>query len=71
VLADRLVRCGREGADWRNLPPTLRDRASCHSGTFKITKEETGETLNNFNFRGGDLAVADWAYGTLNGIRIA
>jgi hypothetical protein len=40
------------------------------SGTFKITKEEPGETLNNFNFmgRGDDLAVADRRYGTLNGI---
>ncbi|MDR2444686.1 MAG: transposase, partial [Spirochaetaceae bacterium] len=39
------------------------------SDTFKITKEETGETLNNFNFRRGDLVVADRAYGTLNGIK--
>jgi Holliday junction resolvase len=29
------------------------------SDTFKITKEETGEILSNFNFRGGDLTVAD------------
>jgi hypothetical protein len=27
-------------------------------GTFKITKEETGETPGNFDFRRGDLAVA-------------
>jgi hypothetical protein len=38
------------------------------SDTFKITKEEIRETLSNFNFRGGDLAVADRAYGTLNGM---
>jgi hypothetical protein len=38
------------------------------SDTFKITKEEAGETLGNFDFRRGDLGVADRAYGTLNGI---
>jgi hypothetical protein len=30
-------------------------------GTFKTTKEETGEPPGNFNFRGGDLVVADRA----------
>jgi hypothetical protein len=39
------------------------------SSAFKITKEETGKTLSNFNFRGGDLAVADRAYGTLHGMK--
>jgi hypothetical protein len=38
------------------------------SETFKITKEETGETLSNFDFRRGDLVVADRAYGTLKGM---
>jgi hypothetical protein len=39
------------------------------SDTFKITKEEIGETLANFNFRRGDLVIADRAYGTLNGMK--
>ncbi|MDR0706638.1 MAG: transposase [Treponema sp.] len=38
-------------------------------GAFKIAKEEIGETLSNFNFIRGDLAVADQAYGTLNGMK--
>jgi hypothetical protein len=37
--------------------------------TFKITKEETGKTLSNFNFRRGDAVVADRAYGTLNDMK--
>jgi hypothetical protein len=37
-------------------------------GTFTITKEETGETPGNFDFRRGDVVVADRAYGTLNGM---
>jgi hypothetical protein len=37
--------------------------------TFKITKEEVGETPSNFDFRRGDLVVADRAYGTKKGVR--
>jgi hypothetical protein len=39
------------------------------SDTFKITKEETGETLSNVDFRRGDVVVADRAYGMLNGMK--
>jgi hypothetical protein len=37
--------------------------------SFKITKEETGETLTNFTFRKGDLVIADRMYGTVKGIK--
>jgi len=36
----------------------------CH----KITKQEIGETLLNFELQKGDLVIADRVYGTLNGI---
>jgi hypothetical protein len=35
---------------------------------YKITKEEIGEKLSNFSLVKGDLAIADRAYGTINGI---
>lgn len=34
----------------------------------KITTQDVGETLVNFELKAGDLVVADRAYGTLNGI---
>jgi hypothetical protein len=39
------------------------------SGTFKITKEEAGESPARFGFRRGYLVIAGRAYGTLNGIK--
>jgi transposase len=35
---------------------------------YKITKQEVGETLLNFELTEGDLVTADRAYGTINGI---
>jgi hypothetical protein len=35
---------------------------------YKITKEEIGEKLGNFSLAKGDLAIADRAYGTINGV---
>jgi hypothetical protein len=49
----------------------LHDGIDLHTMTrdpFKITQEEIGETLSNFDFRGSDLVVSDRAYGTLNGM---
>ena len=38
------------------------------SVTYKITKQEVGETLLNFELKRGDLAIGDRVYGTENGI---
>ena len=35
---------------------------------FKITTNEVGESLKNFEFKQNDLVLADRAYGTVNGI---
>jgi hypothetical protein len=66
VDASDVVEKGRNGETYR-LHYAI-DLHTMTSDTFKITKEETGETLSNFNFRCGDLVVADRAYGTLKGI---
>jgi hypothetical protein len=66
VDASEVVEKGRIGETYR-LHYAI-DLHTMTSDTFKITKEETGETLSNFNFRRGDLVVADRAYGTLKGI---
>jgi hypothetical protein len=62
-----VVEKGRSGKIYR-LHYAI-DLHTMTSDTFKITKEETGEKLDNFNLRRGDLVVADRAYGTLNGIK--
>ncbi|MDR0706854.1 MAG: transposase [Treponema sp.] len=61
-----MVEKGRSGETYR--PRYAIDLHAMTSDTFKITKEEIGETLSNFNFRRGDVVVADRAYGTLNGV---
>jgi hypothetical protein len=66
VDASDVVEKGRSGETYR-LHYAI-DLHTMTSDTFKITKEETGETLSNFDFRRGDLVVADRAYGTLKGI---
>jgi hypothetical protein len=67
VDASDVVEKGRSGKTYR-LHYAI-DLHTMTSDTFKITKEETGETLSNFDFRRGDLVVADRAYGTLNGMK--
>jgi hypothetical protein len=66
VDASDVVEKGRSGETYR-LHYAI-DLHTMTSDTFKITKEETGETLSNFDFRRGDLVVADRAYGTLKGM---
>lgn len=39
-----------------------------NSEMFKITTEQTGESLKNFELRPKDLVLADRAYGTISGI---
>ena len=36
--------------------------------SYKITKNDIGETLRNYQLHKGDLAICDRAYGTINGI---
>jgi hypothetical protein len=67
VDATDVVEKGRSGATY-HLHYAI-DLHTMTSDTFKITKEETGETLSNFDFRRGDLVVADRGYGTLNGMK--
>jgi hypothetical protein len=64
VDASDVVEKGRSGETYR-LHYAI-DLHTMTSDTFKITKEETGETLSNFNFRGGDLVVADRVKHCLN-----
>ncbi|MDR2802698.1 MAG: hypothetical protein LBB22_00220 [Treponema sp.] len=66
VDASDVVEKGRIGETYR-LHYAI-DLHMMTSDTFKITKEETGKTLSNFNFRRGDLVVADREYGTVKGI---
>jgi hypothetical protein len=61
-----VVEKGRNGETYR-LHYAI-DLHTMTGDTFNITKEETGETPSNFDFRRGDLVVADRAYGTLKGI---
>ena len=67
VDASDVVEKGRSGKTYRLHYAIDLHTMTCD--TFKITKEAVGETLSNFNFRGGDLVVADRAYGTLNGMK--
>ena len=39
-----------------------------HAALYKITGNDVGEQLSNFDFEENDLAIADRAYGTFNGI---
>jgi hypothetical protein len=66
VDASDVVEKGRSGKTYRLHYAT--DLHTMTSDTFKITKEEVGESLANFDFRQGDLVIADRAYGTLNGL---
>ncbi|MDR2795710.1 MAG: transposase [Spirochaetaceae bacterium] len=67
VDASDVVENGRSGETYR-LHYAI-DLHTMTSDTFKITKEEIGEKLSNFDFRRGDLVVVDRAYGTLNGMK--
>jgi hypothetical protein len=67
VDASDVVEKGRSGETYR-LHYAI-DLHTMTSDTFKITKEETGETLSNFDFRRGDVVIADRAYGTLKGMK--
>jgi hypothetical protein len=66
VDASDVVEKGRSGETYR-LHYAI-DLHTMTSDTFKITKEQTGETLGNFTFRRGDLVIADRAYGTVKGM---
>jgi hypothetical protein len=67
VGASDVVEKGRSGETYR-LHYAI-DPHTMTSGTFNITKEETGETRCHFDFSAGDVVVADRAYGTLNGMK--
>jgi hypothetical protein len=66
VDASDVVEKGRSGETYR--PHYAIDLHTMTGSTFTITKEEVGETPSNFDFRWGDVVVADRAYGTLNGM---
>jgi hypothetical protein len=44
------------------------DIFTLNTASHKITDNKTGEKMNNFTLTKGDLAIADRAYGTINGI---
>ncbi|MDR1580822.1 MAG: transposase [Synergistaceae bacterium] len=64
--ASDVVEKGRSGQTFR-LHYGL-DIFKMTSVFYKITKQEVGETLRNFELSEGDLVIADRAYGTMNGI---
>jgi hypothetical protein len=66
VDASDVVEKGRSGETYR-LHYAI-DIFSLQSHSYKITKEEVGETLNNFMFASGDLVMGDRIYGTITGI---
>ena len=69
IDASDVVEKGRSGQIYR-LHYAI-NLFSLQSYLYKITKEEVGETLRNFNFSRGDLVIADRAYGTVMGIEHA
>lgn len=66
VDASDVVEKGRSGGLYR-LHYAI-DILTMRSDTFKITNRKVGESLLNFDFKKGDLILADRAYGTVNGI---
>lgn len=64
--ASKVVEKGRSGQTY-HLHYGIDIFKMC-SVDYKITKEEIGEKLTNFSLIKGDLAIADRAYGTINGI---
>jgi hypothetical protein len=66
VDASDVVEKGRSGETYR-LHYAI-DIFSLQSHSYKITKEEIGESLTNFSFAKGDLVMGDRAYGTITGI---
>jgi len=66
VDASEVVEKGRSGETYR-LHYAI-DIFSLQSRYYKITTEAVGESLTNFKFEKGDLALGDRAYGTIKGI---
>jgi len=66
VDASDVVEKGRSGQLYR-LHYSI-DIFNMNSIYHKITKQDVGETLLNFEFRKGDLIIGDRIYGTINGI---
>jgi len=64
--ASDVVEKGRSGQPYRFHYGI--DIFKMSSVSFKITKQEVGETLLNFELKQGDLALCDRAYGTINSI---
>jgi hypothetical protein len=67
VDASDVVEKGRSGRTYR-LHFAI-DIFSMGSLQYKITSQDVGETLRNFNFEKNDLVMADRAYSTINGVK--
>lgn len=65
--ASDVVEKGRSGQSYR-LHYAI-DIFKMSSAAHKITTQQVGESLVNFEFRQGDLVIADRVYGTVNSIR--
>lgn len=66
VDASDVVEKGRSGQLYR-LHYSI-DIFNMNSIQYKITKQDVGETLLNFEFHKSDLIIGDRVYGTINGI---
>jgi len=66
VDASDVVEKGRSGQSYR-LHYAI-DIFKMNTAQYKITTQEVGESLVNFEVNCGDLIIADRAYGTVNGI---